>query len=78
MSAGAAIGGGIMGGCISLCCPGFSKGTVMSTHFFFYNTNLKFLKGKSECGALVGWGGLRGRHNQRLEVAQPLLGWNPA
>ena len=46
--------------------------------FFFYNTNLKFLKGKSECGALVGWGGLRGWHNQQLEVAQPLLGWNPA
>lgn len=35
MSTDAVIGGGIMGNFISLCCSGFSKGTMMSMHFFF-------------------------------------------
>ena len=60
MSTDAVIGGGIMGDFFFLCCSRFSKGTMMSMHFFFYNTNLKFLKGKSECGALAGWGRPRG------------------
>ena len=60
MSTDVVIGSGIMGDFFSLCCSRFSKGTMMSVHFFFYNTNLTFLKGKSECGALAGWGGPRG------------------
>lgn len=58
MSTDVVSGGGIMGD-FSLCCSGFSKGIIVSTHFLFPIIKIRSsFKEKPKCGALVGAAGV--------------------